>query len=82
MSVVDICDIVWVEKGGIVGRGVLLDYVSYAKSKNIPINCFSTTTIPVSILKEIASIQGTTFQPSDILFVRTGWMGDADWRVV
>lgn len=69
----DECRIVWVENGGIVGRGVLLDYVSYAESKNIPIDCFSTTSISPSVLREIASVQGTIFRPGDILFVRTGW---------
>lgn len=56
-----------------MGRGVLLDYVSWAESKSIPINCFSTTPITVSVLKEIATKQGTSFRPGDILFVRTGW---------
>lgn len=65
--------IVWVENGGIVGRGVLRDYASYAQSKSISIDCFPTQPIPVSVLKEIASIQVTTFRPGDILFIHTGW---------
>jgi kynurenine formamidase len=73
MTLANKCIIVWAENGGIVGRGVLLDYVSWAESKGIPINCFSTTSITVPTLKEIASKQGTTFRYGDILFVRTGW---------
>jgi kynurenine formamidase len=29
--------------------------------------------MPVSTLQEIATSQGLTFQPGDILFIRTGW---------
>ncbi|RDH29969.1 hypothetical protein BDQ94DRAFT_161727 [Aspergillus welwitschiae] len=64
---------VWVENGGIVGRGVLLDYASWAEEHGIQINCFSTSSISVSSLKEIAISQGTTFKTGDILFIRTGW---------
>jgi kynurenine formamidase len=64
----------WVEKGGIVGRGVLLDYAAWATARNINIDCFSTTSITVSQLKEIAAAQGTTLQHGDILFIRTGWI--------
>lgn len=65
--------IAWVEKGGIVGRGVLLDYVSWAEENGISVNQFATTSIPVSTLKQVASNQGTSFRRGDILFIRTGW---------
>ncbi|KAI2996134.1 hypothetical protein CBS147346_9504 [Aspergillus niger] len=64
---------IWVENGGIVGRGVLLDYASWAEAQGISVNCFATTSIPISVLKEIATSQGTTFKTGDILFIRTGW---------
>ncbi|RAK88480.1 hypothetical protein BO79DRAFT_265682 [Aspergillus costaricaensis CBS 115574] len=64
---------VWVEKGGIVGRGVLLDHASWAEARGKLINCFATTSIPVSTLKDIAAYQGTSFKRGDILFIRTGW---------
>lgn len=63
----------WVENGGIVGRGVLLDYVAWAEAKGKPIECFQTSSIPVSVLQEVAASQNTRFRPGDILFVRTGW---------
>ncbi|XRM46732.1 hypothetical protein ABZX51_009761 [Aspergillus tubingensis] len=63
----------WVENGGIVGRGVLLDYASWAEARGKSINCFATTSIPVSTLKDIAAYQGTSFKRGDILFIRTGW---------
>ncbi|KAF7561169.1 hypothetical protein G7046_g2970 [Stylonectria norvegica] len=64
----------WVESGGIVGRGVLLDYASWADDKGLEPALFESTSIPVSTLKEVASSQGTTFQKGDILFIRSGWV--------
>lgn len=65
--------LVWVEKGGIVGRGVLLDYAAWADANNITIEPFQTTPIPLSTLLKVAEGQGTTFRSGDILFIRTGW---------
>ena len=64
---------VWVENGGIVGRGVLLDYAGWAAANGKEMNCFETQSIPVSVLQEVAVSQNTTFRPGDILFIRTGW---------
>lgn len=66
---------VWVEQGGIVGRGVLLDWASWAEANGTKIEHFQTTPIPVSDLKKVAEAQGTTFREGDILFIRTGWTG-------
>ncbi|KAJ5085476.1 hypothetical protein N7532_010247 [Penicillium argentinense] len=64
----------WVEQGGVVGRGVLLDYAAWAEAKNIPVEHFTPHSIPVSTLKEIAESQGTEFKQGDILFIRSGWV--------
>ncbi|KAH7253623.1 putative cyclase-domain-containing protein [Fusarium redolens] len=64
----------WVERGGVVGRGVLLDYASWADKNNIALTPFETKSITVSTLKEVAKSQGKTFQQGDILFIRTGWV--------
>lgn len=64
---------IWVENGGIVGRGVLLDYASWAESQGIKVSHFDISEITVSDLDAIASAQGVTFQPNDILFIRTGY---------
>ncbi|KAJ6441095.1 cyclase protein [Purpureocillium lavendulum] len=64
----------WVEKGGIVGRGVLLDYAAWADANGIAVKPFSTVSIPVSTLKQVAASQGiSSFRPGDILFIRSGW---------
>ena len=65
--------VAWVENGGIVGRGVLIDYAAWADAKGISVSPFETVSITVSTLEEIAASQGTTFKPGDILFIRSGW---------
>ncbi|KAJ5087103.1 hypothetical protein NUU61_008410 [Penicillium alfredii] len=64
---------VWVENGGVVGRGVLLDYAAWAEANTKPVNCFQPQSIPVSDLQEVAANQNVIFRPGNILFVRTGW---------
>jgi len=64
----------WSKRGGIVGRGVLLDYVAYAARHNITYNPMSRHGISLSVLKDIAREQGTSFEHADILIVRSGWV--------
>jgi kynurenine formamidase len=62
----------WVEKGGIVGRGILLDYAAWASARNI--NCLDTHKITISDLKQVAEAQNTTILPNDILLIRSGFI--------
>ena len=64
------------ENGGIVGRGVLLDYAAWAEVNGVTVNCFQTQSIPLSVLQQVAASQNSTFRPGDILFIRTGWTRD------
>lgn len=63
----------WAQEG-IVGRGVLLDYVEYAKAHlpDLKYKALSDHAVPLSVLQDIARVQGVTFQRGDILFVRIG----------
>ncbi|MBV35883.1 MAG: hypothetical protein CMP47_10615 [Rickettsiales bacterium] len=61
----------WAQEG-ICGRGVLLDYVSYAERRGVSYSTFSDHSIPLSVLLEIAEEQNVTFRRGDILFVRVG----------
>ncbi|KAI1067188.1 hypothetical protein LB506_003828 [Fusarium annulatum] len=62
-------------KRGIVGRGVLLDWATYAEHMCINTTSpFESFNIPLSELKAVAAHQGTTFCSGDILFIRTGWL--------
>jgi kynurenine formamidase len=62
----------WHRRGGVVGRGVLIDYKAYADSKGIKYSCFENHPIPIKVVEEIAKIQGVTFKHGDIMLVRTG----------
>jgi len=53
------------------GRGVLLDYYGYAGENYDPL---STHRIPLSELQACATHQGVSFQPGDILLVRSGFV--------
>lgn len=61
----------WAKKG-IVGRGVLVDFYSYAIEKGLQYDPWSFHKISVSLVEEIAIAQGVTFRPGDILLLRTG----------
>ncbi|KAK5193655.1 hypothetical protein LTR16_007243, partial [Cryomyces antarcticus] len=63
----------WNDRGGIVGRGVLLDYASYAEKHNIEYSVVTRHEIPLSDLKKIAEEENITFRPGDILLVRSGF---------
>jgi len=63
---------VWAEKG-VVGRGVLLDYCSWAESEGKLLPALETSSITISDLEKAAEYQGVTFNPGDILFVRSGF---------
>jgi kynurenine formamidase len=57
-----------------VGRGVLLDYASWAgEQKSIDLNPFEATQVPLSQLRELIKEQNIAFQPGDVLFIRVGF---------
>jgi kynurenine formamidase len=64
----------WTEHGGIVGRGILLDYVSWAESKGIQYSPVEYHEISVKDLEAVAAAQGTTIRPGDILLIRSGFV--------
>ncbi|ORY03953.1 putative cyclase-domain-containing protein [Clohesyomyces aquaticus] len=64
----------WSKRGGIVGRGVLLDYCSWAERHGIEYNAMSRHCITVKDLEAVAKEQGVTFMPGDLLIVRSGWI--------
>ncbi|CAK7240666.1 MAG: hypothetical protein STHCBS139747_002112 [Sporothrix thermara] len=63
----------WVEKGGIVGRGVLLDYAGYCRATGKPLAPYESTAISAADLEAVLAYQkGPELQKGDILFVRSG----------
>ncbi|KAM0080473.1 hypothetical protein ACKRZS_007376 [Fusarium odoratissimum] len=64
-----------VARRGIVGRGVLLDWASYAADKGIDTQSpFDSFEITLPQLQEVATNQAVTFHTGDILLIRTGWL--------
>ncbi|KAK7740866.1 hypothetical protein SLS62_010963 [Diatrype stigma] len=66
----------WHDRGGLVARGVLLDYRAYARAKGIEYTPFSRHAITVADLEAIAAHQGTEIRRGDVLFVRSGFSED------
>ncbi|KAI1270324.1 putative cyclase-domain-containing protein [Xylariaceae sp. FL1019] len=58
----------------ITGRGVLLDWASWAEARGLKYDAFSTFSIPHSQILAVAEAQGVSFNEGDILFVRSGWL--------
>lgn len=63
---------------GIVGRGVLIDYASWAEENGIKYSCFSDFTIPLSDLLKVIKHYNVEIKPGDILFVRIGLIQEWD----
>jgi hypothetical protein len=63
----------WHKRGGLVGRGVLLDYQEYAAAKGFKYDCFSDHRISIEELEAVAAHQGTEFRHGDILLLKTGY---------
>jgi kynurenine formamidase len=61
------------QKQGIVGRGVLIDFLAYAERNQTPYNPLDHYAIPLSTFKQIARDSNIIFQPGDIVLLRTGF---------
>jgi len=64
----------WTKRGGIVGRGVLIDYGSYAAKHNIKYSVTTRHEISIADIEAIAKEQNVQFKPADILIIRSGWV--------
>ena len=72
----------WSKRGGIVGRGILLDYLAWAEGQGIQYSPIERHAISESDLEAVAAWQGTKFEVGDILLVRSGfvkWHKDASY---
>jgi len=66
----------WHKRGGLVGRGVLIDYKAYAEAKGIKYSCFDAHKITIADMEACAKHQSTEFKFGDILIVRSGFTDD------
>lgn len=62
----------WHKRGGIVGRGVLIDWKAYTEERGIAFNAFDGKRITIVDIETCAHHFGIEFKPGDILIVRTG----------
>lgn len=62
----------WHQRGGLVARGVLLDYKAYTEDKGINFHAFDGTRIKVADLEACAAHQGLELKQGDVLIIRLG----------
>ncbi|KEF51121.1 uncharacterized protein A1O9_12844 [Exophiala aquamarina CBS 119918] len=63
----------WVKRGGIVGRGILIDYLQWAQSENREYDLLEGHAITADEMQACASAQNLEIKHGDILFVRSGF---------
>jgi kynurenine formamidase len=68
-------------KEGIAGRGVLIDYASWAEKRGIEYSTFSKHEIKLADIQNIARKCKIEFQTGDILFVRIGVTKEWDTKM-
>jgi kynurenine formamidase len=68
------CGIQAASRRGIVGRGVLLDFVRWAEANNLEYDPFDSYAITLDQILQVAAWEGVEFRCGDILLVRTGWV--------
>jgi hypothetical protein len=61
-------------KRAIAGRGVLIDYASWAEREGIKYEAFAQHPITIDVVLKIAAEQNVAFKEGDILFLRTGYV--------
>jgi len=61
-------------KGGIIGRGILIDWYGWALGKGKSLSPFQTGAVPIADIKTIVAETGVTIKPGDILFIRSGFV--------
>lgn len=62
----------WLKRGGVVGRGVLLDYEEYARRHGILYSPVERHEITIDDLEKMIQEQGVTIEQGDILIIRSG----------
>ncbi|MCJ1304219.1 hypothetical protein MMC08_007031 [Hypocenomyce scalaris] len=60
------------ERGGVVARGILVDFVRYAEKRGITYDTLKTYRISLTQLKEMIEDENLTIRQGDVLIVRCG----------
>lgn len=63
----------WHDRGGLVARGVLLDFRAWADQQGREFKCFDSDTISTEELEKVAEWEGVELRLGDVIIVRTGF---------
>ena len=63
----------WHKRGGLVARGVFIDYKDWADRNGVEYNPFSSHRITVDEIEKIAKEEKVEFKPGDVLIIRSGF---------
>lgn len=66
------------QNGGITGRGVLLDWCSWAQRNGSLLSPFETGAVKLTDLQSIIRENSIELRPADILFIRVGYIAEYD----
>lgn len=71
----------WHSRGGLVGRGVLIDYKKWADEQGLKFDLFDAHRITIDEIEKVAKAQDVEFKLGDIIIIRCGFteaLGDLD----
>ncbi|PNP76573.1 hypothetical protein FNYG_09992 [Fusarium nygamai] len=63
----------YANNGGIIGRGVLIDWYSWSQRNDISLSPFQTNAVEMSHIHAIIAEENIEFHQGDILFIRVGF---------
>lgn len=63
----------WHSRGGMVARGVLIDYLRYSREHDIHYDVLEPHEITVDAIEAVAKEQGIEFKTGDVLIIRSGY---------
>lgn len=64
----------WSKRGGVVGRGILVDYATWAAENGVEYDPMSSYRISLDVVKKILKEKNVTPRAGDILLMRSGWI--------
>ncbi|KAL6849049.1 hypothetical protein ACO1O0_008579 [Amphichorda felina] len=70
--------IAYSQSGGIIGRGVLIDWYSWAQKNGIHLSPFQTGAVEYAHIRAIIAENNLEFRSGDILFLRVGFTAQYD----
>ena len=63
----------WHKRGGLVARGVLIDWKRYADEEGIKFDPFDKDSFTPEDIEKVAKKQGVEFKPGDVIIIRSGY---------